>query len=159
MQAYPPNCSRSGRSSRWMKPEVCLRYLQVTQDLTLLLVGVIGRPTDPSAKTSTDGPLGIILPAPLRTPSKIEREGANGMALPEPPPPSQLRYPSQKVPGNIQEVTSGAGCPTDTRGSIVRWRDKVPKRWDLLNVNGDPTQEGEVSNGWRSCLIYNHMYL
>ena len=142
-----------------MKTEVCLRCPQVTQDLTLWLVGVIRRPTDPSAKTSADGPLGIVLPTPLRTPSKIENEGANGMALPEPPPPSQLRYPSENVPSHVQEVTAGVGCPTDTRGSIVRWRDKVPKRWDLLNANGDSTQEREVSNDWRLCLIYNRMYL
>ena len=122
-------------------------------------MGMIGRPTGPLMKTSTNGPLGIILSTPLRFPREIEHKGPSRVALPEPRPPSRLEFSPQSIPSRIQGATTDADGPADTGGSIIRRRYRVPKRWYLLDVNGDHTQEGQVSDDWQSRLMYHRMYI
>ena len=140
-----------------MEAEVCLSYRRVTQELTLWLVGMIGRPTDHSTNTWLNSPFGIAPPTPLHgIPGQI---GENRMMPPEPRPTSRLKCPLQSVPGGIQGVTTDAGSSAGIRDSVVRWRDKVPKRWDRLNAGGNFVQEGEVSDSYHSCLMYHLTYL
>ena len=106
-------------------------------------MGTIEHPTDPFAESWSNIYLGNTPPAPLRTPNETERE----MSLSEPQPPSRLEYPLQSDPGWLQEVAAEAGRSASIQDSIARWRDKVPKAWDLLNMGSDSTQENEVSNG------------
>ena len=151
MRVYLPDYSRSGHLSQWIETEVCLHSRRVTQELTLYLVGVIERPTGSLEKTSTSSPFGISPPAPLRVPREIGHEGPNRVEILEPRPPSHSECSPKIVPGRVQEVTTDSDGTTDTRGSIVGWRDKVLKRWDSPAVGGDSAQEGEVGNSWRSC--------
>ena len=118
-------------------------------------VGMIRHSPNPSSVTRSNGLIEIPPPAPSHIPSENEHDAADGIILPEPRPSSCLEYPPQNVPSCIQEETADADGPTDLRGSIIRWRDKVPERWDLLSTSSDSVQESEVSTGLHSDLIYH----
>ena len=120
-------------------------------------MGTIEHPTNPSTEPRFNCPVGITPPTPLlRIPGEAKHEEA---VLPEPQPPSRQKYPLPSAPGCIREVATGADSSTDIQDSIVRWRDKVPNRWDPLNVGSDSAPEDEVSNGQHSHLLYRLMPL
>ena len=70
------------------------------------------------------------------------------MVLKESRPSLRLEHSPQCVPDCIQEPPDVGGS-INIRESIVRWRNRVPKRWDLLDTGANSTcnstQEGEVN--------------
>ena len=66
---------------------------QVTQELTLWLVGAIECQIDPSAKTCSNNLLSTIQTTPLFVPSEIEREATSGTVSSKIQPPSWPDYP------------------------------------------------------------------
>ena len=66
---------------------------QVTQELTLWLVGAIKCQIDPSAKTCSNNLLSTIQTTPLFVPSEIEREATSGTVSSKIQPPSWPDYP------------------------------------------------------------------
>ena len=75
---------------------------QVTQVLTVLLVGKIVPEPEPSTNISYD-PLGVTQPTLSSTPSKTEHGATNEMGSSEPQSPSRLNWPQQNVLPGTQE--------------------------------------------------------
>ena len=116
--------------------EVCFCRRQVAQELTLWLVGTIECQADPSSNTWSNYPLGIISPTPMSIPGGTEREATNGMAFPEPQPPSRLEYSAQYFPGCTQEATA------DADDSVP---ESVPRSYDSC-VTILPPAESQLSS-------------
>lgn len=120
--------------------------LRVVQELTLWLVGTIGRQTDLSTNTRSGGLLSINLQTLPSTPCEIEHEVTNavrrGAVLQEPRPPSRPEYPPQSIPGRTREVNA------DTDGSIF---ESIPlihddPMADLSHIQGQFSSTTPVCN-------------